>query len=108
MTLPVTVDVVTVIFSVDMDAHRLLVLVVGGEPARLPGMPLAPDLTLAEQAYQVLATKVKAEHLYLEQLYTFGGPGRDERERKSKRKKKRKKKKQKKKKKRKKNGKTEE
>ena len=80
MTLPVTVDVVTVIFSVDMDAHRLLVLVVGGEPARLPGMPLAPDLTLAEQAYQVLATKVKVEHLYLEQLYTFGGPGRDDRE----------------------------
>ena len=78
--LQITVDVVTVIFSVDTEAHRLLVLVCGGEPARLPGMGLAGELTLAEQAYQVLATKVRVEHLYLEQLYTFGGPGRDERE----------------------------
>ncbi|MEN9217324.1 MAG: hypothetical protein Q6K90_08370 [Gloeomargarita sp. HHBFW_bins_162] len=78
--LQIIVDVVTVIFSVDTEANRLLVLLCGGEPARLPGMPLTGELTLAEQAYQVLATKVQVEHLYLEQLYTFGGPGRDERE----------------------------
>ncbi|APB34951.1 NUDIX hydrolase [Gloeomargarita lithophora Alchichica-D10] len=78
--LQITVDVVTVIFSVDPEANRLLVLVCGGELPRLPGLVLAEELSLAEQAYQVLATKVQVEHLYLEQLYTFGGPGRDERE----------------------------
>jgi hypothetical protein len=78
--LQITVDVVTVIFSVDTQANRLLVLLCGGETARLPGMALTGELTLAQQAYQVLATKIQAEHLYLEQLYTFGGPGRDERE----------------------------
>ncbi|MEN9249701.1 MAG: hypothetical protein Q6K95_05830, partial [Gloeomargarita sp. GXS_bins_116] len=78
--LQITVEVVTVIFSVDTEAQRLLVLLCMEEPARLPGMPLSGELTLAEQAYRVLATKVQVEHLYLEQLYTFGGPGRDVRE----------------------------
>jgi ADP-ribose pyrophosphatase YjhB (NUDIX family) len=36
--------------------------------------------SLEEAAYRILAEKIQVEQLYLEQLYTFGGPHRDPRE----------------------------
>ncbi len=36
--------------------------------------------TLEEAAHRILAEKISVNNLYLEQLYTFGNPGRDPRE----------------------------
>ncbi|NES68059.1 MAG: NUDIX hydrolase, partial [Okeania sp. SIO2D1] len=36
--------------------------------------------SLEAVAYRILAEKIKVKNLYLEQLYSFGGPGRDPRE----------------------------
>jgi 8-oxo-dGTP diphosphatase len=47
----------------------------------LPGGFVGIDETLDEAAARVLATKVGLEGVYLEQLYTFGSPGRDPRTR---------------------------
>jgi len=80
------VGVDNVIFSVDTDQNRLLVLLVlrDKEPFldywSLPGTLVREGESLEEAAYRVLAEKIRAENLYLEQLYTFGGPRRDPRE----------------------------
>lgn len=80
------VGVDNVIFSVDTHQNRLLVLVVmrredpfGGYWS-LPGTLVRQGETLEAAAYRVLAEKVRVNTLYLEQLYTFGGPDRDPRE----------------------------
>ncbi|MEM9003447.1 MAG: NUDIX domain-containing protein [Cyanobacteria bacterium P01_F01_bin.86] len=83
------VGVDNVIFSVDTDQSRLLVLVVmrHGEPFlgswSLPGTLVRQGESLEDAAYRVLAEKIRVNNLYLEQLYTFGGPNRDPRESKS-------------------------
>jgi ADP-ribose pyrophosphatase YjhB (NUDIX family) len=75
-----------VIFSVDTDQNRLLVLLVmrREEPFvgqwSLPGTLVQQGESLEDAAYRVLSEKIRAENLYLEQLYTFGGPHRDPRE----------------------------
>ena len=80
------VGVDNVIFSVDTDQSRLLVLLVMRRDApylgrwSLPGTLVRQGESLEDAAYRVLAEKIRAENLYLEQLYTFGGPGRDPRE----------------------------
>ncbi|MEM0981160.1 MAG: NUDIX domain-containing protein [Cyanobacteria bacterium P01_H01_bin.58] len=80
------VGVDNVIFSVDTDQNRLLVLVVmrHEEPFfgswSLPGTLVRQGESLEDAAYRVLAEKIRVENLYLEQLYTFGGPNRDPRE----------------------------
>ncbi|MEC4805765.1 MAG: NUDIX domain-containing protein [Jaaginema sp. PMC 1079.18] len=80
------VGVDNVIFSVDTEDHRLLALLVKRENEpflghwALPGTLVRNGETLEKAAYRVLAAKIEAEHLYLEQLYTFGNPGRDPRE----------------------------
>lgn len=80
------VGVDNVIFSVDIDQHRLLVLLVmrDDEPFMgqwsLPGTLVRQGESLEDAAYRVLAEKIRVENLYLEQLYTFGGPDRDPRE----------------------------
>ncbi|MBD2553647.1 NUDIX hydrolase [Limnothrix sp. FACHB-708] len=80
------VGVDNVIFSVDSDKRRLLVLLVmrQHEPFAgcwsLPGTLVRQGEALEAAAYRVLAEKIRVRHLYLEQLYTFGGPGRDPRE----------------------------
>jgi ADP-ribose pyrophosphatase YjhB (NUDIX family) len=80
------VGVDSVIFSVDTDQNRLLVLLVlrKGEPFlekwSLPGTLVRHGESLEDAAYRVLSEKIRVENLYLEQLYTFGGPNRDPRE----------------------------
>lgn len=80
------VGVDNVIFSVDTDQNRLLVLLVmrREEPFvgqwSLPGTLVQQGESLEDAAYRVLSEKIRAENLYLEQLYTFGGPHRDPRE----------------------------
>ncbi|MEB3212765.1 MAG: NUDIX domain-containing protein [Leptolyngbyaceae bacterium] len=80
------VGVDNVIFSVDTDQSRLLVLLIMRDDPpylghwSLPGTLVRQGESLEDAAYRVLSEKIRAENLYLEQLYTFGGPGRDPRE----------------------------
>lgn len=80
------VGVDNVIFSVDTEQNRLLVLLVmRHEPPycgfwSLPGTLVRQGESLEDAAYRVLSEKIRVENLYLEQLYTFGGPDRDPRE----------------------------
>ena len=75
-----------VIFSVDTANNRLLALLVkrqsdpcAGDWA-LPGTLVRAGESLEAAAYRILAEKLRVENLYLEQLYSFGGPYRDPRE----------------------------
>lgn len=80
------VGVDNVIFSVDTAQNRLLVLLVmrHDEPYSgcwsLPGTLVRQGESIEDAAYRVLSEKIRVENLYLEQLYTFGGPNRDPRE----------------------------
>lgn len=80
------VGVDNAIFSVDTQQNRLLVLLVKrhNEPFRnfwgLPGTLVRQGESLEDAAYRTLAEKIRVKNLYLEQLYTFGGPNRDPRE----------------------------
>jgi 8-oxo-dGTP diphosphatase len=72
------VGVDNVIFSVDLEQQRLLVLLVrrDSEPYRdhwcLPGTLVRQDESLESAAYRIVCEKIKVKNLYLEQLYTFG------------------------------------
>jgi len=80
------VGVDNVIFSVDTELNRLLVLLVMRQESpflgqwSLPGTLVRQGESLEDAAYRILAEKIRARNLYLEQLYTFGGPNRDPRE----------------------------
>jgi 8-oxo-dGTP diphosphatase len=80
------VGVDNAIFSVDIALNRLLVLLVMRQEQpflgqwSLPGTLVRQGETLESAAYRMLSEKIKVENLYLEQLYTFGGPHRDPRE----------------------------
>ncbi len=80
------VGVDNVIFSVDSQYNRLLVLLRKRkqEPFNncwsLPGTLVRQGESLQDAAYRTLAEKIRVKNLYLEQLYTFGNPGRDPRE----------------------------
>lgn len=80
------VGVDNVIFSVDTAQNRLLVLLVmrQEEPFlgqwSFPGTLVRQGESLEDAAYRILAEKIRVRNLYLEQLYTFGGPDRDPRE----------------------------
>lgn len=80
------VGVDNVIFSVDTAQNRLLVLLVmrQQEPFLgqwcLPGTLVRQGEALESAAYRILSEKIRVQNLYLEQLYTFGGLGRDPRE----------------------------
>ena len=80
------VGVDNVIFSVDTAQNRLLVLLVmrQQEPFlnhwSLPGTLVCQGESLEDAAYLIMAEKIKVNNLYLAQLYTFGGPNRDPRE----------------------------
>lgn len=71
------VGVNNVIFSVDTEQNRLLVLLIlrAAEPFRdswcLPGTLVRQGESLEESAYRILAEKIRVQNLYLEQLYTF-------------------------------------
>ena len=45
-----------------------------------PGTLVREGESLEDAAYRIMAEKICVENLYLEQLYTFGGPQRDPRE----------------------------
>ncbi len=80
------VGVDNVIFSVDITQNKLLVLLImrRSEPFAntwsLPGTLVRKGESLENAAYRIMAEKIRVENLYLEQLYTFGGPKRDPRE----------------------------
>lgn len=80
------VGVDNVIFSVDTSQNQLLVLLVMRPQApfqnqwSLPGTLVRQGESLEDAAYRILSEKIRAKNLYLEQLYTFGGPNRDPRE----------------------------
>lgn len=75
-----------VIFSVDTAQNRLLVLLIMRQQKiftgqwALPGTLVRQGESLEDAAYRVLAEKIRVRNLYLEQLYSFGGPNRDPRE----------------------------
>jgi len=80
------VGVDNAIFSVDIAQNRLMVLLIMRpcEPFAntwgLPGTLVREGESLEDAAYRIMAEKICVENLYLEQLYTFGGPKRDPRE----------------------------
>ncbi len=80
------VGVDNVIFSVDTQNNRLLVLLVKRQEEpflnywSLPGTLVRQGESLENAAQRILAEKIEVKNLYLEQLYTFGGPNRDPRE----------------------------
>ncbi|MDB9520205.1 NUDIX domain-containing protein [Roseofilum reptotaenium CS-1145] len=80
------VGVDNVIFSVDSVLNRLLVLLVmrHEDPYlnqwSLPGTLVRRSESLEQAAYRILSEKIRVQNLYLEQLYSFGDPGRDPRE----------------------------
>jgi 8-oxo-dGTP diphosphatase len=80
------VGVDNVIFSVDLVQNRLLVLLVRRNEApfqdqwSLPGTLVRQGESLEQSAHRILSEKIRVKHLYLEQLYSFGGPFRDPRE----------------------------
>ncbi|MBE9116283.1 NUDIX hydrolase [Lusitaniella coriacea LEGE 07157] len=80
------VGVDNVIFSVDTQANRLLVLLVKRKDNpflgswSLPGTLVRIGESLEDAAYRILAERIRVNNLYLEQLYTFGTLGRDPRE----------------------------
>ena len=80
------VGVDNVIFSVDTTYNRVLVLLRkrDDEPFSnywsLPGTLVRQGESLTDAAYRTLSEKIQVDNLYLEQLYSFGDPGRDPRE----------------------------
>jgi 8-oxo-dGTP diphosphatase len=80
------VGVDNVIFSVDLAQNRLLVLLIERIEApyagawSLPGTLVRQGESLEAAADRILTEKITVADLYLEQLYSFGGPGRDPRE----------------------------
>ena len=80
------VGVDNVIFSVDTTYNRVLVLLRkrDDEPFNnywsLPGTLVRQGESLTDAAYRTLSEKIQVDNLYLEQLYSFGDPGRDPRE----------------------------
>ncbi|MBF2022577.1 MAG: NUDIX hydrolase [Hydrococcus sp. C42_A2020_068] len=74
------VGVDNVIFSVDTQLNRLLVLLIKRKDKpfsgqwSLPGTLVRKGEALEQSAYRILAEKIQVKNLYLEQLYTFGGP----------------------------------
>lgn len=79
----VTTDVV--IFSIRDNSLKLLLIKRGGKPFRgkwaLPGGFVQPDESLDAGARRELQEETGLSGVFLEQLYTFGEPGRDPRER---------------------------
>jgi 8-oxo-dGTP diphosphatase len=70
-------------FALEADGLRLLLVRRQSEPFAgswaLPGGAVAPEERLDDAARRVLAERTGLRDAYLEQLYTFGDPGRDPR-----------------------------
>ena len=74
MSRPITVHVV--LFSLRDDSLQALLLPNAGT-WELPGENLPPDESLEEAANRLLSGLIDRRETYLEQLYTYGEPGRD-------------------------------
>ncbi len=74
-----------VVFGLDEEDHKVLLIRRGLEPFlgrwALPGGFVHLEETLDEAARRELSEEAGIEKVFLEQLYTFGDPGRDPRER---------------------------
>lgn len=81
--LPAMVAVDCVVFGLDGCSLKVLLIQRDGEPFAgqwaLPGGVVRPDESLEEAARRALLEKTGVERVYLEQLYSFGEPGRDPR-----------------------------
>ncbi len=79
----VTTDIV--VFTISDGALKLLLIKRGQEPYKgtwaLPGGFLEPNEDLSQCAQRELQEETRLQNIYLEQLYTFGNPERDPRER---------------------------
>jgi len=79
----ITTDIV--VFTISGGALKLLLIQRGQDPYKgawaLPGGFLEPDEDLEECAQRELQEETGLQDIYLEQLFTFGKPGRDPRER---------------------------
>lgn len=79
----VTTDIV--IFTIRDEQLKLLLIKRGGAPFKgkwaLPGGFVGPEEDLEESAMRELEEETGVSGVYLEQLYTFGKPNRDPRER---------------------------
>ena len=79
----VTVD--CVVFGLDEADLKVLLIERDREPFAgrwaLPGGFVAPDESLEQAALRELSEETGVSQVYLEQLYTFGDPGRDPRDR---------------------------
>src|SRR5689334_8085891 len=77
----VTVDIV--VFTIQDDDLKVLLIKRGIEPFKgawaLPGGFVGEDESLEAAAKRELFEETHVENVYLEQLYTFGEPGRDPR-----------------------------
>ncbi|HEX5141631.1 MAG TPA: NUDIX domain-containing protein, partial [Dehalococcoidia bacterium] len=75
------VAVLVVILTVRGDELQVLLIHRSGEPYQgmwaLPGGQLLPDESLAEAAARKLVEETGVHDLFLEQLYTFSGLGRE-------------------------------
>jgi 8-oxo-dGTP diphosphatase len=69
-------NVHVVIFSLVEDSLRVLLAPDAQESWTLPGVPVNPDESLEDAAARALCGQVDRRQAYLEQLYTYGDPGR--------------------------------
>ncbi len=73
------IEVDNAIFSVDLDRHRVLVLLVRQRNSSrfdrwcLPGTFVRLGESLEAAAHRIMSERIRARNLYLEQLYTFDG-----------------------------------
>ncbi len=78
---PMTVTTDVVLFSIRNDRLQVLLVRRGDGNRSLPGGPAGLAEDLDASAWRYLEEQTGVRGLYLEQLYTFGAPGRDPRRR---------------------------
>lgn len=75
----ILLNVHVVMFCVREDALHVLLTPAEAETWQLPGAQVNADESLEEAAGRAFARQIDRQQVYLEQLYTYGEPGRDPR-----------------------------